>query len=121
MTNRDYIVIEENKKGKAHMTYWVFFGILVFIGIYLPFFAPNLRYQTGAIFIKIFSTAGTIMITLGVMLMIWGLFSLFCGRGGSGVKTMLLGFVLIYLGSYFIAPQVIGAGGSGEQIPKGYH
>ncbi len=116
----DYIIIDE-ENNKTKLVFWVFFGILVFLGIYLPFFAPNLRYQTGAIFIKIFSTAGTIMVTLGVMLMIWGLFSLFCGRRGSGVKTMLLGFVLIYLGGYLVAPQVMGAGSSGEQIPKGYH
>ncbi len=120
MTRRDYIIVEE-EKGKTKLVFWVFFGILVFLGIYLPFFAPNLRYQTGAIFLKIFSTAGTIMVTLGVLLMIWGLFSLFCGRRGSGVKIMLLGFVLIYLGGYLVAPQVLGAGGSGEQIPKGYH
>ena len=120
MAPRDYIVIEE-EKSKTKLVYWVFFGILVFLGIYFPFFAPNLRFQAGATFSKIFNTAGTIMITLGVLLMVWGFFTLFCGKTGSGVKTMLLGFVLLYLGGYLIAPEIITAGGSGEPVPKGYH
>ena len=116
----DSIIIKEENK-KSSMIFWVFFGIIGFLAIYFPIFGSNLRFQTGAMLSKVFTTAGTILVTLGALMFVWGLFMLFCGKSGSGVKVMILGFVMMFLGGYFINPAFIGVGSTGKEVPKGYH
>ena len=70
---------------------------------------------------KFFTGIGTVLITLGALMFIWGLFTLFCGKSGSGVKVMILGFIMVFLGGYFVNPALLGVGSSGKEIPKGYH
>ena len=115
------IIIKKEDNKKFNVVFWVFFGIIGFLAIYFPFFGPNLRFQTGMMLSKVFTTVGTVLVTLGALMFIWGLLSLFCGRTSSGVKVMLLGFVMMFLGGYFINPALIGAGGTGREVPKGYH
>jgi len=117
---KDLIIIEKSSK-KSKAIFWMFFGIIGFIAIYFPFFGPNLRYKTGSYISNTFNTLGTILVTIGALMMIWGLFTLFCGRAGGGVKMMLLGFVILFIGGWFLAPSLIGSTSTGREVPQGYH
>ncbi len=108
--------------------FWAFFGIIGFCAIYFPFFAPNLRYTTSAYLKGIFTPIGTISITLGSLMVVWGLFSLFCShRKSAGIKLMIMGVLLIWVGMYFTSFVVdfsfpVGSSGDSERSrPKGYH
>ncbi len=116
----DVIIIKKENK-KSSVIFWIFFGIIGFLAIYFPLFGSNLRFQTGALLSKAFTTVGTILVTFGALMFVWGLFTLFCGKSGSGVKVMILGFVMVFLGSYFINPALLGVGSTGKEVPKGYH
>jgi len=121
MPYKDDYMMMGSKQRHDNLIFWVFFGILAFIAVYVPFFGPNLRYQTGTMLAKIFTTAGTILVSLGVLMFVWGLFTLFCGSRTGGVKIMILGFLLAFIGGYLLNPALIGASGTGKDIPRGYH
>jgi len=116
----DYIIIEKSS-NRSKSVFWIFFGILGFIAIYMPFYGANLRYQTGTMFSKTFNFIGTTLMVLGGLMLIWGLFSLFCGSTSGGIKLMILGVLLIIIASYFLAPATIVASSSGREAPQGYH
>ena len=115
----DYVIIKKDRKSK--WVFWVFFGILGFLLIYFPFFAPNLRFQASNFFSRIFYIFGTIFISLGVLMIVFGLILVLCKRAGFGISLMLIGVLLVFLGSYFAFPETIGASYSGKEVPKGYH
>ncbi|MFX1393524.1 MAG: hypothetical protein ACFFAH_08110 [Promethearchaeota archaeon] len=59
--------------------------------------------------------------SFGVLLMVWGLFTLFCGSRTGGVKIMIMGFIMAFIGSYFLNPAIFGASGTGREVSSGYH
>ncbi|MFX0136067.1 MAG: hypothetical protein ACFFDN_20675 [Candidatus Hodarchaeota archaeon] len=76
---------------------------------------------------KILLAFGTIMIMFGLFLCGFGLVQLWCGRSSSAIKKMILGFVIMYLGGFFLglafnmpAFGSTGDGGTGG-VPEGYH
>ena len=119
----DYIIVdkENSSGGTTKAVFWIFFGIVGFIAIYMPFYGTNLRYQVGGAFSNTFNTIGVILFTLGTLMMLWGLLILFCGKNLSGIKLMLLGFLICYIGGFFLAPATLGSSSSGKDIPQGYH
>lgn len=80
-----------------------------------------------AMLTKILLAFGTLLIIFGLFLCGFGIVQLWCGRSSSALKKMILGFVIIYLGGFFIglafkmpAFGSTGDGGTGG-VPEGYH
>ena len=112
------IIIERGKKSKP--VFWIFFGILGFIALYIPFYGQNLRFRTSTYFSGSLTYIGTILVNLGVLILIWGLASLVCTKSFRSLKTMVVGFLLLYIGMWFISPN-IGAGFGPSTTSTGYH
>ena len=120
MTDRDdFIIISNKKRGSSIL--WIFFGIIGFIAIYFPLFGGNLRFTTGMYFSRIFTLAGTVCRTLGIIILAWGFLMLICTHSFKSLKIMLFGFFLLILGSFFLEPGTIGVITDGKAVPKGYH
>ena len=120
MSNPDGFGGFRNKKRGSSIL-WVFFGVIGFIAIYFPLFGSNLRFTVGTFFSQAFRTLGTICLTLGVLIMVWGFLTLICTRSMKAISFMLLGFFLMLLGSFFLEPGNLGIISNGEKVPKGYH
>lgn len=120
MTSRDDIIII-NKEKKNNFILWVFFGIIGFILIYFPFFGSNLKYTTGSFFSGVFKLIGTVCYTFGILLLVWGFLTLICFRSLSAIKIMLIGFILILIGNFWLDPGTFGIITQGKEVPKGYH
>ena len=113
------IHIPGNKKSNKGI-FWLFFGILAFICIIFPFYLSNLRYQTSTVADKIMTSFGTFLIWAGGLIFVWGLIGLFCNpRGFRSIKTMIIGFLILYIGFFLVTPTA-GFGPGAEPIPKGY-
>ena len=109
-----------NKKGGSSIL-WVFFGIIGFLAIFFPFFGGNLRYTTGTHLSRIFTLAGTVCSTLGIIILAWGFLMLICTHSFKSLKIMFFGFFLLMLGSLFLEPGTFGVITDGKAVPKGYH
>ena len=77
----------------------VFFGIIIFIVVFYPFFAVNLRFQLGEIFQVIFDTIGFMCFAVGSVLLIFTLVNVFLG-GRIKVGWMIAGIVLLWIGCW---------------------
>jgi hypothetical protein len=123
LRNRNDYVILEKKGGSGKWIYWTFFGILGFIAIYIPFFGTNLRYQASYLFSNVFNIIGTLSLTIGGLLAIFGFAGIFM-RGKNWIKSLILGGLLLWIGCWCLGIPSIwdifspgtGTGGSG-----GYH
>jgi len=109
------------KEKKNNSVLWVFAAIIGFIAIYYPLFGSNLRYTTGNLFSNIFHTIGTVCLTLGVLIFIWGFLFLICTRSMKAMSLMLFGFILILIASFWLEPGTMGIMTNGEPVPRGYH
>ena len=116
---RELIVHEE--KGNFSFIYWIFFAIIAFIAIYLPFFGGNLRFSLGAGFKEIFETLGTYCLTFGSAFMIFGFLMVLGTKSLGYVKLMILGFLLIYISGWLIGPGIIGTEYSSPSAFHGYN
>lgn len=92
---KTYKLVEDQSKGIMN----VFFAILVFIVIFFPFFAINLRYQLGSIFQKIFDSIGVICLTGGTFLIILCFIGLIVGRSIK-VGWFVVAIVLLWIGCW---------------------
>jgi len=111
---------KDEKRSAGNYIFWFFFGVIIIIAIYLPFFAPNLRFQLGTFLSQLFELIGKLSIFFGVLFFIWGIAGLFCGRSFRAVRLLILGILMIWIGSFFVAPTV-GIGLHREEIPRGYY
>jgi hypothetical protein len=110
----------EGMKGGTIL--WLFIGIILFITILYPIFGTNLRYQVGYTVDTTLIRIGRIMIFIGAIILILGVIMLFIsGFGLRALKPMLLGFILIVLGTMLIDPMSSYSLTYGRQAPKGYH
>jgi hypothetical protein len=98
MKKEKYYLIGQQRKSKT--LYYVFLGIIVFIVIYFPFFAVNLRFQTGYMLSKILDYIGGICLTLGGLLTAFSVASLFLGSRSMRTKWFILGIVLLWAGCW---------------------
>ena len=112
------IIIERGKKTKP--VFWIFFGILGFIALYIPFYGQNIRYRTSTYLSGSLTYIGNILVQIGVFFLIWGLTSLVCTKSFRSLKPMVVVFLLLYIGMWFISPN-IGAGFGPSTTSKGYH
>lgn len=78
---------------------WVFFGILIFVFIFFPFFAFNLRYQLGYIFQTIMDYIGNTCLTVGGFLIILCVAGLIVGKSIK-VGWFVVAIVLLWVGCW---------------------
>ncbi|MFX1259873.1 MAG: hypothetical protein ACFFAN_18645 [Promethearchaeota archaeon] len=80
-----------------------------------------MRYKTGTFISAVLNGIGTLCLIFGGLILVWGILSIFCGRTMGGVKTALLGFLILVIGLYCLNPGYFGITTSGKDVPKGYH
>ena len=109
------------KKRKSRTLTVVFFGILGFIAIWVPFFGMNLQYQIGSIFYLIFTKLGELFILAGWIMLGFLVILIFITRK-IYLKSMMLSILLLWAG-YFLTGQIFVIFGFqlGVNQPSGYH
>jgi hypothetical protein len=120
MKKEKYFVFEPEKNSKW-VTY-TFIGIIIFIIIYFPFFAVNLRYQVGATFSKIFDTFGAACLTIGSAMTVISVLSLFTSKS-IRIRSFLIGIVLLWIGCWLTGSvlNIFGITIGNETSNPGYH
>ena len=112
----------EHGGGKRGSTaFWIFVAILAFPTLFYPFFGGTFKYQIGSMVDIILTKAGQVLFVAGVLLMIWGIFSLLCRGGLRALRPMIIGFLLIVLAGYMINPGFFAFITHGDTTPKGYY
>jgi len=101
---------------------YVLFGIVAFLLVGFPFFAINMRFQLGAIFLKIFDTIGTYSMIIGGALVTISVLSLLT-RSPIKMRTFMIGIALLWVGSWCTgtAINILGIPVGQQQPPPGYH
>lgn len=120
MKKEKYYLLKPEKNSK-----WVaytFIGIIVFIVIYFPFFAVNLRYQLGAVFSKIFDQLGMVCLTIGGAMTAISILSLFISKS-INTRWVILGIVLLWIGCWCTGSvlNIFGITIGNETSNPGYH
>lgn len=121
--NDTYIEIKKKKKWNA--VHLIFFGILFFLLVIYPFFGSNWRFSLSNLFNLILGPIaekiGMILMTFGVFVFVWGIFTLLCSNKVKGVGIMIEGFMLILLAGYFMGFEFIQFfAGNDPSIHRGY-
>lgn len=122
MKSKQYIIIKGEREKRAKWIYWVFFGIIAVVAVYLPFFAPNLRYQVGTVLSKVFITIGAFCVFFGGIYIIFGIVALYLRTRG-WIKKFAYGILLFWVGFYMTGTSInifgfiIGA----PNPPQGYY
>ncbi len=123
MKNRNGLVMDDRNKSSGKWIYWMFFTILIFIAIYIPFFGSNLRYQTSYIFSQIFNILGTFSLTIGGLMVFFGFTGIFT-KSRNWIRSLVLGGVLLWIGCWCLGiPSIwdVFSPGSGTGGSAGYH
>ena len=118
----DYVILERKGRG-VKWVYWIFFGIIGFIAIYVPFFGTNLRYQMSFGFSKVFNIMGTLAMVIGGLMAFFGFAKIFVG-GKGGIKSLILGGLMLWIGCWCLGiPSIwdVFSQGSGTGGSGGYH
>jgi hypothetical protein len=117
-----YIVVRTEKEKSFKWIYWVFFGIIAFIAVYLPFIAPNLKFQVGSVLSQIFVTMGAFCVFFGGVYIIFGIVGVFLKTRG-WIRKFFLGILLLWIGFYMTGTSfnlfgfILGT----PQPPQGYY
>lgn len=121
MKKETYYLIGSKRSSRG--IYFVIFCILAFILIFFPFYAINLRYQIGYIFGQIFDTIGWISMTLGGLLLMIGILSIFTGGRSLQFRYLILGIVLLWVGCWCtgVVVDFLGITIGNEHASGGYH
>jgi len=120
MKKERYYLLKPEKNSK--WTIYMFMGIIIFIVIYFPFFAVNLRYQVGAAFSKIFDYIGGVCLTIGGAMTIISVLSLFVSKS-IHTRSFLIGIVLLWIGCWCTGSvlTIFGITIGNETSNPGYH
>lgn len=120
MKKERYYLLKPEKNSK--WTIYMFIGIIIFIAIYFPFLAVNLRYQVGAGFSKIFDYIGGVCLTIGGALTIVSVLSLFVSKS-IHTRSFLIGIVLLWIGCWCTGSvlTIFGITIGNETSNPGYH
>ncbi len=78
---------------------YVYFGILVFILLFFPFYGMNLRYQLGTVFSELIDKFGTVCLILGGIMVAFSVVSIFTSRFVN-TKYLIIGIVLLWAGCW---------------------
>jgi len=79
LRNRNTYGMMEKRAGGGKWIYWTFFGIILFVAVYLPFFGTNLRFHSSYLFSKVFSIIGTLSMFIGGLMAFFGFAGIFVG------------------------------------------
>ncbi|MHA2400977.1 MAG: hypothetical protein ACXADU_19080 [Promethearchaeota archaeon] len=122
MSRKKYTLIKESRSPKTLM--YTYFGILLFITIFFPFFELNFRYQLGRFFSKIFEVIGTVTFTIGGAITAVRVISLFFGFR-MRARLFLVGVVLLWIGCWTTGTMVklfgMPIGNAQTGTGSGYH
>ncbi|MFX1478339.1 MAG: hypothetical protein ACFFCI_09410 [Promethearchaeota archaeon] len=120
MKKQKYYLLKEEKSTKSF--YYTVLGIAVFIFIFFPFFAVNLRYQTGYIFSKILDYIGSVCLTFGGLIAGLCIAALFVGRTIK-VGWFIVGLILLWVGCWCTGSviHIFGFPLGDEKGTPGYH
>jgi hypothetical protein len=102
---------------------FIVIGILIFIFVYFPFFATNLRYMVGSSLSLIFDAIGSLCLVVGGLFFTIGIMQLFT-RGYNWVGNILLGVILLYIGCWLTGAVLNLMGfefGNSDSSSGGYH
>ena len=121
--NDPYIAIKNKKKWNS--VHLIIFGILIFLLFIYPFFGSDWRFSLSNFFNMlpgpVAEKIGTVIMTFGVFVFIWGIFTLLCSNKVKGVGIMIYGFLLILLAGYFMGFELIQfIAGNDPSIHRGY-
>jgi len=118
--NRDGIIIIQ-KRRKENRTFLMFFGILGFVAVVVPFFGSNLQYMTGTFFKTISMSVGQIFLTIGGALLVINILKIFFHK--FSVKSLLSSALLLWIGAFLtgIPFEFLGFAFGGGAPPQGYH
>ena len=97
MKREKYYLLKPERNSK--WTIYIFIGIIIFVVIYFPFFAVNLRYQVGATFSKIFDYIGGVCLTVGSAMTLISVLSLFISRS-MNTRWLIIGIALLWVGCW---------------------
>ena len=78
---------------------WIFFGILLFVFIFFPFLALNLRYQVGGVISIFFDGIGGFSLAIGGIYTMIGFVGIFT-RSHNWTKHIIIGVVLLWVGCW---------------------
>jgi hypothetical protein len=122
MKKQTYYLIG-SKSRSSRWIYYTFFCIIVFILVFFPFYAINLRYQVGYIFGQIFDTLGWISLTLGGLLVMVSILGLFTGGRSFRFHYLIMGVVLLWIGCWStgVVVDLFGITIGNERASGGYH
>ncbi len=120
MSNDGDVIITRGK-NKSNYIFWVFLIIIGFVAIYYPLFGSDLRFTADRYFSSIFRAVGIVCYTIGVLMLVWGILTLFCTRSFKAIGIMLVGFFLIIVASFWFEPATFGIFTHGKEVPKMYH
>ena len=120
MKREKYYLLKPQRNSK--WTIYIFIGIIIFVVIYFPFFAVNLRYQIGATFSKIFDQIGMVCLTIGGAMTMISVLSLFISRS-MNTRWLILGIVLLWVGCWCTGSvlNIFGITIGNETSNPGYH
>ena len=120
MRKEKYYLLKPEKNSK--LVVYTFIGIIIFIVIYFPFFAVNLRYQIGSVFSRIFDTFGVACLTIGGALTAISVLSLFISKS-INTRWLILGIVLLWVGCWCTGSvlNIFGITIGNETSNPGYH
>ena len=120
MKREKYYLLKPQKNSK--WTIFIFIGIIIFIVIYFPFFAVNLRYQIGATFSRIFDYIGGVCLTIGGAMTAISVLSLFVSRS-MNTRWLILGIALLWVGCWCTGSMItiFGITIGNETSNPGYH
>jgi hypothetical protein len=101
---------------------YVVIGILIFIFVYFPFFATNLRYTLGSSLSLIFDAIGSLCLMVGGLFLAVGIMGMFT-RGYNWVGNLLVGIMLLYIGCWLTGAvlNIMGFEFGDSNSSGGYH
>ena len=114
----DDIIVYEDGKNHSKYFYVIFFGIIMFVILYFPFFGSSMRYEFGSFFSLIFSSIGKILVYMGTIFLLLGILSFFNMNPGKAFRFLILGVILLSFAAWFLIPGNVG---TDQPVPKGYH
>lgn len=123
MRKQTYYMVGSESGGGRRWLLYVIFGIAVFLFIFFPFFAVNLRYQLGYIFNQIFDTIGQIALTIGAIMVLISFLGLFTSGRNFRFHYLIIGVVLLWIGSWCTGTMVelFGITIGNDTSTGGYH
>jgi small-conductance mechanosensitive channel len=122
MKKNEYELIGTYQSEKK-WTLYIFFGIIVFVLLFFPFFAITWRYKVGKSLSLIFDTIGMLCLMIGAFLIFLSVMGIFTGSY-DWTKKLIVGIILLYIGCWLTGTVLEFMGveiGRSSSSDGGYH